>query len=106
MLLLPGCTVPKEKLYGTWEVESGPAGVTPGMAMEFTPDGKVKIGGKILGQDVPMTEMGTYRVSGKYVYLELKGKAPARSKVIELTETKMVMKDDGTSDPGVFKKKG
>src|SRR5437763_513974 len=63
-LPLCGCSSNKEKIQGVWEVESGFDGLKEG-TFEFTPDGKVKVGGNLAGQ--PFTDEGTYSIRGDVI---------------------------------------
>lgn len=105
LLLFPlcGCSSNKERIHGIWELESGVDALTDS-TWEFTPDGKVKIGGKLLGQ--PFADEGTYSIRGNTLTMNMKiATAFNKTRIVELTDTRLVMKDDGGGKEAVFKKR-
>jgi uncharacterized protein (TIGR03066 family) len=98
---LTSVDVDAKKLVGTWEVESGPVGLPKGTTMTFTADLKVKIG--IMGLNV---EGGTYDLKGAIITIKpppgqgREGKA----RIKELTDTKLVIKDDAEPKELVLKR--
>jgi uncharacterized protein (TIGR03066 family) len=104
LFLLPiyGCSSNTQKIQGIWELESGVEPLTEG-TWEFAPDGKVKVGGKLLGQ--PFTDEGTYSINGNIITFNMNvTKVSDRTRILELTDTRLVMKDDSGTE-AVFKKR-
>ena len=89
---LSGCGVDKEKLVGKWELESSPDGKGKGMIMEFTSDGKVKLGAALGDKTLTLAE-STYEISGQNIKIKEAGKADSEGRVTELTDEKLVIKD-------------
>ncbi len=89
-------TAYKEKILGTWELtksEDGPIGAT----IEFAKDGKARMA--LLGPDGErLTMEATYKVEGSTVTVIVKdpdGKErPEPATIIELTDSKLVVKDE------------
>src|SRR3954470_23392307 len=84
-----GCGVDKEKIIGTWELEDGPEKIPKGTLWEFTSDGNRKEGSAGF-----MGEKGTYEINGSVITLRLPGKSEGKARIKELTDDRLVLKDD------------
>jgi uncharacterized protein (TIGR03066 family) len=99
----------KEKIVGTWVLEKPekPKNLPSGAVIEFTKDGKVKVGGAIGGRAV--SAEGTYSVDGDKLTTASKdpdGKEHSETDTItKLTDKELVIKESKTGEELTFKKK-
>jgi Lipocalin-like domain len=111
--LLAGCGVNKDKLHGTWVVEDGPPavydaegrlikGVPKGMLWEFTNDGKLKWASQVDGNLVTKEGL-TWSISGDFLVTKLDSKE-GKARIKELTDSRLVLKDDEQPKEVVFKR--
>ena len=105
LLLLPflsGCGVEHEKIHGTWVVEDGPAATPKGMVWEFTSDGKLSCELQTEVQTV-ITKDLVWSITGNRLAIKLSD-SEGRARIKELTDTRLVLKDDEHLKETVFKK--
>jgi uncharacterized protein (TIGR03066 family) len=84
----------KDKLTAVWQVTKS-ADLPPGASIEFAKDSKLKI--TIPTDDKPIMFEGTWSVDGKdlKVAVTVDGKEEKQTlKIVELTDTKLVTKDE------------
>ena len=98
----------KDKIVGTWVLEKPetPKALPPGATLEFTKDGKLKLTGKVDGQDVNVE--GTYSVDGDKLKTAVKDGDKEQTDtdtITKLTDKELVIKDTKTEETLVFKKK-
>ena len=91
--------VDAKKLVGVWEVESGPAALPKGITMTFTNDGNVRVG--VAGVEV---EAGTYELKGTIITIKPPQGKDGKGRIKELTDTKLVIKDDAEPKEIVLKR--
>lgn len=104
---LTGCGVEKEKLHGSWSVEDGPSVTPKGMVWEFAADGKLRLGLPVDGKAF-MIDAGTWSVSGSILTIKGKDKdgkeKEGKARIKELTDDKLVLKDDEQPKDVILKK--
>jgi hypothetical protein len=108
-----GCSVEKDKLHGIWVVEDGPAptydsegklasGLPKGMVWEFSPDGKLRWSSQPGGTLVTKEGL-SWSVSGDILIMKNDGKE-GKARIKELTDDRLVVKDDAQPKEVVFKR--
>jgi len=116
LLIIPfhsGCGVDKDKLHGTWVVEEGPPptydadgrlirGIPKGMVWEFTNDGKLNWTTQA-GENLVTKEGLTWSISGDFLVFKMDNKE-GKARIREITDGKLVLKDDEQPKEVVLKK--
>lgn len=110
---LAGCGVDKNKIEGKWVVEDGPPpeydsegklikGVPKGMVWEFAPDGKLNCSIQPDGKSITKDGL-TWKVSGNFLVTTLNDKE-GKARIKELTDSRLVLKDDAQPKEVVLKR--
>jgi hypothetical protein len=103
-LLFAGCVeVEKEKMQGTWVVDSGPTKIPKGTEWEFTQSTlKLLVNGK-------RVDIATYSVDGNILTFKFFAPNPikeGKARITALTDERMVIHDDlETKDLILYKRK-
>ena len=102
LAFVSGCGVEKEKLHGKWVVEDGPSSIPKGTVWEFTPDGKL-LWASHLNASFVTKEGLAWSVSGKVLTTRMNGNE-GKARIQELSDDKLVLKDDAHPKDVVLKK--
>lgn len=87
LAVVSGCGTSQEKIHGAWKVEE------TGSVWEFGPDGKLMSSTMVDGQIVVTKEGMTWSISGDILTVT-RGDKSGKARIKELTDGRLVLKDD------------
>ncbi len=100
--ILSGCGVEKEKLHGKWIVEDGTEAAPRGMVWEFASDGKLNWAYAAGGPFVTKEGL-TWSVDADRLSFKLDGNE-GRARIRELSDDRLVLRDDAQPKDVVFRR--
>jgi hypothetical protein len=90
-------------IVGSWVLDSQIGKLPPGCVIEFTADGKLRTAVNLSGLLIEAEKEASYEIVNNDVVMK-RGDETRKAPLIELTESRLVIRDDPTAEKAVFKR--